>query len=99
MLARWLVRPADGIDLGLWARHGLRPRDLLVPLDVHAHRHALAAGWTRRRTADWRAAVEVTERLREHDPDDPVRFDFALVRPGIVRSCGCARCHAGRVTT
>lgn len=85
LLARWCVRPDDGLDLGLW--RGLAPRDLLVPLDVHAHRVARLLGLTRRRAPDWRAAVEVTDGLRALDPDDPVRFDFALVRPGIVGRC------------
>jgi uncharacterized protein (TIGR02757 family) len=87
MLARWCVRPDDGVDLGLWTSSPLRPRDLLVPLDTHVHRTALDLGLTRRRTADWRCAVEVTARLALVDPDDPVRFDFALARPGIAGAC------------
>jgi uncharacterized protein (TIGR02757 family) len=87
LLARWCVRPDDGIDLGLWTSPRLRPRDLLVPLDVHAHRTARLLGLTRRRTVDWRTAEEVTAALRRVDREDPVRHDFAWVRAGILGRC------------
>ncbi len=87
LLARWCVRPDDGLDLGLWTRGPLRPRDLLLPLDTHVHRTVLDLGLTRRRAADWRCAVEVTARLAAFAPDDPVRYDFALARPGIAGGC------------
>jgi uncharacterized protein (TIGR02757 family) len=87
LLARWCVREDDGLDLGLWAGRGLRPRDLLVPLDTHVHRVAAHVGLTRRPRADWQAAVEVTAGLSSLCPDDPVRYDFALARPGIVGRC------------
>ncbi len=103
LLARWCVRPDDGLDLGLWVGEALTARDLLVPLDVHMHRIARLLGWTRRRAADWRAAEEITAALRVADPEDPVRFDFALVRPGIVGRCRyrfdaptCAACDLRR---
>jgi uncharacterized protein (TIGR02757 family) len=87
LLARWCVRPDDGVDLGLWHGPSLLPADLLMPLDVHAHRIATQVGLTRRRRADWRAAEEVTDGLRAFAPYDPVRYDFALVRPGILGRC------------
>ncbi|MCC7137019.1 MAG: TIGR02757 family protein [Planctomycetes bacterium] len=87
LLARWCVRPDDGLDLGLWTGAGLSPRDLLLPLDTHVHRVVRDLGLTRRRAPDWRTAVEVTRRLAALDPDDPVRYDFALARPGIVGRC------------
>src|SRR5262249_27377579 len=74
--ARWLARPDDGVDLGLLP--SLPTRALVVPLDVHVHRIARELGFTRRRGASWLAAVDVTEALRALDPDDPVRFDFAV---------------------
>ncbi len=86
LLARWCVRPDDGLDLGLWTGT-LAPRDLLVPLDTHVHRVARQLRLTRRRTPDWKAAVEVTRGLAAFDPEDPTRFDFALARPGIVGAC------------
>jgi uncharacterized protein (TIGR02757 family) len=87
LLARWCVRPDDGVDLGLWRDPRLSPADLLVPLDVHVHRIAVQVGLTERPRPDWRAAEEVTAALRHYDPLDPVRFDFALARPGIVGRC------------
>jgi uncharacterized protein (TIGR02757 family) len=82
LVLRWLVRPDDGVDLGLWTR--VSPARLIVPLDVHLQRVARALGWTRRRTAGWPMALEVTARLRRLTPDDPVRHDFALCRLGIL---------------
>ena len=82
LLLRWLVRPEDGVDLGLWT--GVSPARLIVPLDVHLQRVARALGWTRRRTAGWPMALEVTARLRRLTPEDPVRHDFALCRLGIL---------------
>lgn len=88
LLARWCVRGGDGIDLGIWTTPTrLEPRHLVLPLDTHVHRTALDLGLTRRRVADWRAAREATDALATIDPDDPVRFDFALARPGIVGAC------------
>jgi hypothetical protein len=82
------VRPDDGLDLGLWTGPGLSPADLLAPLDVHVHATALDLGLTARPRADGRAVEEVTAALRRVDPLDPVRFDFALARPGIAGRCG-----------
>ncbi len=82
LLLRWLVRPDDGVDLGLWT--GVSPARLIVPLDVHLQRVARALNWTRRRTASWPMALEVTAHLRRLTPHDPVRHDFALCRLGIL---------------
>lgn len=85
MLLRWMVRPADGVDLGLWAH--LSPRDLVIPLDTHVMRLSRFLGLTRRNDAGWRTAEEVTAALRRLDPEDPVRFDFALAHLGISKAC------------
>lgn len=89
MLLRWLVRRDDGLDLGLWPR--LDPSRLVVPLDTHVARISRYVGLTGRRTPDWRTAVEVTEGLRGVDPADPVRFDFAIARLGILDHCPTRR--------
>ncbi|MCU0681100.1 MAG: TIGR02757 family protein [Polyangiaceae bacterium] len=83
---RWMVRPADGVDLGLWADR-VPARLLIVPLDVHLHRLALNLGLTERQAASWRAAEEVTARLSRLDPSDPVRYDFALCHMGMAGDC------------
>ncbi len=88
LLARWCVRPDDGVDLGLWGAPGrLEARHLVLPLDTHVHRTAMDVGLTRRKIPDWKAAREATDALAILDASDPVRFDFALVRPGIVGRC------------
>lgn len=93
MFARWMVRPDDGVDLGLWTH--LDPVHLVVPLDTHVHRIARLVGLTSRRSSDRRAAVEITRALRRFDPDDPVRFDFSLAHLGI--SGGCRGQHVPEI--
>ncbi len=93
---RWMIRPDDGIDLGLFP---ISPRHLVVPVDTHVHRIARNLGMTRRNDASLRTALEITEALRRLDPEDPVRYDFALCHLGVSRECPsrrdeakCARC-------
>lgn len=82
MFLRWVCRPDDGIDLGLW---DVAPSRLVIPVDTHVLRAARELGLTARPTADLRTALEITEALRRLRPHDPVAYDFALVRPGILR--------------
>jgi uncharacterized protein (TIGR02757 family) len=96
LYARWMVRRADGVDLGLWP---LAPSSLLIPVDTHIHRISRNLGFTTRRTATWATAEEITSALRKLDPDDPVKYDFALCHLGVSRECPsrpdpikCARC-------
>ncbi len=77
---RWMVR-RDAVDPGGWT--GVRPAQLIVPLDVHMHRICTALGLTARRSANLKAALEITAAFRRFAPDDPVRYDFALTRLGI----------------
>lgn len=83
MFLRWVVRPDDGVDLGLW--ECMNPSELIVPVDTHMARVALELGLTSRKTPDRRFAREVTESLRALCPEDPARYDFALTRQGILR--------------
>lgn len=77
MFLRWMVRKDDrGVDFGVWQR--IRPDQLLIPLDVHVERVARRYDLISRPQSDWKAVLELTERLRELDPMDPVRYDFAL---------------------
>ena len=85
MFLRWMVRHDDrGVDFGEW--RCIPPSALYLPLDVHTGETARALGLLIRRQNDWRAVEQVTAALREADPDDPVRFDFALFGVGIDRS-------------
>lgn len=85
LFLRWMVRPADGLDLGLWSAP-LAAR-LVVPLDTHVFRLGSYLGFTDRKNADARAALEVTEGLRRLDGRDPLRYDFALSHLGILGHC------------
>ena len=77
---RWMARH-DDVDPGGWA--GVSPAALIVPLDTHLHRLSLDLGLTARRQADMRAALEITRAFAQIRPEDPVRYDFILTRPGI----------------
>ncbi|MEN0065076.1 MAG: TIGR02757 family protein [Myxococcota bacterium] len=86
MILRWLIRPStEGIDRGLWTTRS--PSELVVPLDTHVLRIARYVGLTTRKDGSLRTALEVTAGLRAIDPDDPVRFDFALAHLGISGGC------------
>ena len=79
---RWMVR-SDRVDPGCW--RGVSPSQLVVPLDTHMHRIALALGMTNRKQANFAAALDVTRAFRALCPEDPVRYDFSLTRLGIRR--------------
>ena len=81
---RWMVRK-DEIDFGIW--NAIPRRALIVPTDTHIHRISRRLRLTRRKTADWKTAVEITRRLARLDPEDPVKYDFALCRLGILEIC------------
>lgn len=82
LMLMWLCRQDDlGIHFGIWK--DISPADLIIPLDVHVGRVARSWGLLSRRADDWRAALELTGRLREYDPHDPVRFDFSLFCTGL----------------
>jgi len=79
MFLRWMVRDSD-IDLGLW--EGVEKKDLIIPLDTHTHKVSLNLGLLNRKTYDLQAAIELTEKLKEFDKNDPLKYDFALYRIG-----------------
>lgn len=77
MYLRWMVRSdASGIDFGLWK--GIPASALLIPLDLHTGNISRQLGLLTRNQNDARAVQELTERLREFDAADPIRYDFAL---------------------
>lgn len=85
MFLRWVVRAADGIDLGLW--QGISPSQLVIPVDTHIQRISRYLGFSARSSADWRMAREITAALRLLDPADPVKYDFSLAHLGISEKC------------
>jgi uncharacterized protein (TIGR02757 family) len=82
LFLRWMVRK-DSVDPGGWSRV---PRSLLlIPLDAHIINIGRSARFTKRVTPGWRMAEDITETLRACDPDDPVKYDFALHRMGLFK--------------
>jgi len=80
LFLRWMVRK-DAIDPGGWT--GISPARLIIPLDTHVGRVSRDLGLTSRKSNDRRTALEITGSLKRLDPEDPVRFDFSMARPGI----------------
>ena len=77
MYLRWMVRKDhSGIDFGLWK--GIPSSALLIPLDLHTGNVSRQLGLLSRHQNDARAVAELTARLRAFDPEDPIRYDFAL---------------------
>lgn len=82
MFLRWMVRTdSEGVDFGLWKQ--IKPSQLLCPLDVHVENQARTLGLIRRKQRDFQTVVELTRALKEFDPEDPVKYDFALFGLGI----------------
>lgn len=82
MYLRWMVRKDDhGVDFGIWKK--INPSQLIIPLDLHVGNVARQLGLLSRPVNDWQAALELTAGLREFDPTDPVKYDFALFGAGV----------------
>lgn len=82
MFLRWMVRKDDcGVDFGIW--DNIDPAVLICPCDLHVDRVARKLKLITRKQNDWQTAVELTERLRDFDPQDPIKYDFALFGLGI----------------
>ncbi len=90
LFLRWMVRDRD-IDFGIWK--GIPKNKLVIPLDTHIARISRCLGLTRRTSTDWKAAVEITEALKKFDPEDPLKYDFALCHHGISGICGSGTRH------
>lgn len=80
MFLRWVVRK-DDVDLGLWTE--VPANMVLIPLDFHVSKLSRELGLTSRKQDDWKTAEEITERLKEFDPVDPTKYDFAIFGTGI----------------
>ena len=82
MFLRWMVRKDNaGVDFGIW--NSIKPSQLICPCDVHVERQARILGLVSRPKPDWTMAVELTDRLKQFDSEDPVRYDFALFGMGV----------------
>lgn len=82
MFLRWMVRnDTTGVDFGIW--HSLSPSQLSCPLDVHSGNVARKLGLLNRSQNDAKALNELDVALRTLDPNDPVKYDFALFGLGV----------------
>jgi uncharacterized protein (TIGR02757 family) len=83
MYLRWMVRKDNkGVDFGIWNR--IKPSQLVCPVDVHVARVAKRLGLLHPTQLNWKTAVELTNQLKKLDPQDPVKYDFALFGLGVV---------------
>lgn len=80
LFLRWMVR-SDSVDPGGWDH--ISPSKLIIPLDTHMHQFALKSGFTKRNNANLATAIEITENFKKINPEDPVKYDFAITRFGI----------------
>ena len=77
---RWLIRK-DNVDPGGWSK--IPASKLIIPLDTHMFKIGTILGFTNRKQANLKTAMEITAGFAEIVPDDPTRYDFALTRFGI----------------
>jgi len=98
LFLRWMIRDRD-IDFGIWK--GIPKNKLIIPLDTHIARISRCLGFTKRSSQDWKMALEITDTLKKLDPEDPLKYDFAMCHYGISGLCGsksldknaeCGRC-------
>jgi len=82
---RWMGRTSGPIDPGDWT--AISPHQLRMPLDTHTSRLCRYIGLTDRKSVDGKAVEDVTDSLRQLDPEDPIRYDFALAHLGIADDC------------
>jgi uncharacterized protein (TIGR02757 family) len=80
MFLRWMVRK-DNIDFGIWKE--IRPSQLIIPVDTHINRISGYLNLAKRKNADIKSAIEITNFLKKLSAEDPVKYDFALTRLGM----------------
>ena len=80
LFLRWMVRK-DELDFGLW--NEIPTNKLIIPVDTHVARICQSLKLTKRKNTGWAMAEEITEKLKEFDPEDPVKYDFAICHIGM----------------
>jgi uncharacterized protein (TIGR02757 family) len=96
LFLRWMVR-RDALDLGVWTR--VAPAKLVVPLDTHVIRVGRCLRLTDYVSPGWRMARDITASLRRIDPEDPVKYDYALCHLGMMNACGFNRAARDRAAS
>ena len=77
---RWMIR-TDEVDPGGWEK--IPPSKLIIPLDTHMFNFGKCYGFTQRKNAGLKTALEITTGFKEFAPKDPTKYDFAITRFGI----------------
>lgn len=80
MLMRWYVRKS-AVDIGIW--NFIPKSELLIPLDTHVAEISRKLGLLNRNDNGYESVIELTNRLKEFDSEDPVKYDFALFGYGV----------------
>ncbi len=85
LFLRWMVRSSDNLDFGIW--NGIEPYRLIMPVDTHIARISRYIGLTKYKNPSFKMAEEITLNLKKLDYSDPVKYDFAITRLGILDLC------------
>lgn len=80
MLLRWFVRKS-AVDIGIW--NFIPKSELLIPLDTHVAKISRKLGILNRNDNGYESVIEITNHLRQLDPVDPIKYDFALFGYGV----------------
>ena len=83
---RWMVRNSDNLDFGIW-NNGIQTYQLIMPVDTHIGRISRYIGLTNRKNPSFKMAEEITGNLKKLDYSDPIKYDFAITRLGILDIC------------
>lgn len=81
LFLKWMIRK-DEVDSGTWEDTDFI-RELIIPLDTHMYYISNELGFTKRKSADLKTALEITKNFRKINPEDPTKYDFTLTRFGI----------------
>jgi uncharacterized protein (TIGR02757 family) len=93
LFLRWMIRD-DDVDTGLWK--SIDKAKLIVPVDVHMGRLCRILEFHSAKTVSLSTALKITDSFSQIEPVDPVKYDFALSRIGIVEDCTgslCPKCQ------
>lgn len=87
LFLRWMVRK-DELDFGLWTclsgrQDEIPTSKLIIPVDTHIARICKQLKLTKKKNVSWKMAEEITNNLKKFDPNDPVKYDFALCHIGM----------------
>jgi uncharacterized protein (TIGR02757 family) len=80
LFLRWMIR-RDELDFGIWKE--IPPSKLMIPVDTHIARICKELKLTGLKNVSWKMAEEITDNLRKFDPEDPVKYDFAICHIGM----------------